>query len=309
MLNFLILVAILILFYLLSKSAALAVDSIKKIGLFFHIPIALFGIVLGFLASLPELSVAVNASARDLSDLSLGNLLGGIPVLFGLILGISVLFSRSIKTSINNRIILPVFGYAFLPFILGLNGEISLIEGTLLIIFYFILVFFLFREIGTSEETTTLVRGNKLGKKIALAIFGILALILISNLIVRLTETLLEAYNVPAFFIGFLIFSIGTNLPEIAIAFQSIQKKVPELSTTTILGSAIANPLIIGILSIVRPIPIEQIWSYVVLSVSTGILLLFVSSFYTRQKSFSKKDGVVLVLFYIFITLIQVIIS
>ena len=305
MLNFLILVAIGILFYLLSKSAALTVDSIKKIGGFFHIPLLSLGFILGFLTSLPELSVAVNASARDLSDLSLGNLLGGISVLFGLILGTSILFSRPIATDGNYKTILPVLGYSFLPFVLGLNGEISFGEGIFLILIYIILVFFLFdntKKTGGQEK----ILNCKPIKQIVLALTGIFSLILISNLIVRLTETMLESYNIPAFFIGFLLFSLGTNLPEIAIVFHSIKKRATELSTTSIFGSAIANSLIVGILALIRPIPIEQIGSYVALCASTGILLFFIFKFYKTEKKFTKKEGIILLFIYLGIIFIQI---
>jgi len=277
-------------------------------GVFFRIPLLSLGFILGFLTSLPELSVAVNASARDLSDLSFGNLLGGISVLFGLILGASILFSRPIATDGNYKTILPILGYSFLPFILGLNGEISFWEGIFLILVYIILVFFLFNNTKTTENTEQ-VLSRKPVKQIVLALTGIFSLILISNLIVRLTETMLESYNVPAFFIGFLLFSLGTNLPEIAIIFQLIKKQATELSTTSIFGSAIANSLIVGILALIRPIPIEQIGSYVVLCVLTAILLFFVFHFYRTQKKFAKKEGVILLLIYLGIIFFQIITS
>lgn len=307
MINFLILVAIGILFYLLSKSADLVVDSVKKIGYSFHIPIVFLGFLLGFFASLPELSVAVSASARDIGDLSLGNLLGGISVLFGLVLGISILFSRPISTDGNYRTILPILGYSFLPFLLGLNGEISFLEGLFLILTYFVLIFYLFKGVKDKNIIAEEDRNQKTSKQIMFIFVGVLSLLIVSNIIIRLTETILESYNVPAFFIGFLLFSLGTNLPEIAISLRSIKKNVPQLSLANIFGSAITHPLIIGILSIIRPVPIEKIGSYVVLSISTGVLLFFVFRFYKTDKVFSKKEGTILALFYLGIIVLQII--
>ncbi|RJQ27768.1 sodium:calcium antiporter [Candidatus Parcubacteria bacterium] len=307
MINFLILVAIGILFYLLSKSADLVVDSIKKIGYTFHIPILFLGFILGFFASLPELSIAVNTSVRDIGDLSLGNLLGGMSVLFGLILGVSIFLSRPISTDGKYTTILPILGYSFLPFLFGLNGEISFFEGTFLIVSYVILIIFLFKETKHIEQKEVYIQHSAPKKQVVFIVVGIVSLLVVSNIIIRLTETILESYNVPAFFIGFLLFSIGTNLPEIAISFRSIRKHVAELSLASIFGSVIANSLIAGILSIIRPVPIEHISSYIVLTVSTGILLFFVLRFYKTEKKFSKKEGVILALLYGGIVLLQII--
>jgi len=309
MLNFLILIAIGILFYLLSKSADLVVDSVRKIGHAFHIPIMFLGFILGFLTSLPELSIAVSASTKNLSDLSLGNLLGGIAVLFGLILGVSVFFSRPISTDGNYKTILPILGYSFLPFLLGLNGEISFFEGVFLIITYFILVIFLFEEIGHKEVVKPISHHHSPLKQIIFSLIGIVSLLIISNLIIRLTETILESYNISAFFIGLILFSLGTNLPEIAVSFRAIKKHVAELSLASIFGSAIANPLIVGILSIIHPIPIENTGGYILLTISVGILLLFVFRFYETGKKFSNKEGAVLALLYAGIILLQIIFS
>jgi len=309
MLNFLILIAIGILFYLLSKSAGVVVDSIRKIGHMFHIPIIFLGFILGFLTSLPELSVAVSASAKNLSDLSLGNLLGGIVVLFGLILGVSIFFSRPISTDGRYKTILPIVGYSFLPFLLGLNGEISFFEGIFLIVAYFVLVIFLFEEMGHKEITKPITHHHSLAKQIIFTIIGIVSLLFISNLIIRLTETILESYNVSPLFIGLLLFSLGTNLPEIAVAFRSIKKHVPELPLASIFGSAIANPLIIGILSIINPIPIERTGAYAILTVSTGVLLIFIFRSYKTGGEFSKKEGGTLIFLYGAIILLQIIFS
>ncbi|TSC52801.1 MAG: inner membrane protein [Parcubacteria group bacterium LiPW_41] len=309
MLNFLIFISIGILFYLLSKSADLVVDSVRKIGHAFNIPIIFLGFILGFLTSLPELSIAVSASAKNLSDLSLGNLLGGISVLFGLILGVSIFFSRPISTDGNYKTILPILGYSFLPFLLGLNGEISFFEGVFLVVMYFVLVVFLFEEIGHKDVIKPITHHHSPSKQIIFSLVGIVSLLIVSNLIIRLTETLLESYNISAFFIGLILFSLGTNLPEIAVSFRSIRKHVAELSLASIFGSVIANPLIVGILSIIQPVPIEQTGSYIALSVSTGILLLFVFRFYETGKKFSKKEGALLVLLYLGIIAIQIIAS
>ena len=79
--------ALVILFYLLGKSADLMVLNVRRLGEALGVKIFAFGIVLGFLTSFPEIAVGVNSLLLDIRSLSLGNLFGGILVTFGLILG------------------------------------------------------------------------------------------------------------------------------------------------------------------------------------------------------------------------------
>lgn len=89
---------LLLLFIILGIAADVVVRNIKYIATVLKVRLFAFGIVLGLATSLPELSVGINAMMNEASSLSVGNLLGGIIVIFGLILGTSLIFNRSVET-------------------------------------------------------------------------------------------------------------------------------------------------------------------------------------------------------------------
>ena len=103
------------LFLLLGTSANIVVDNIKKIGKKLRIPTFLLGLMLGILTSFPELSIAINTSIKGIQDVSVGNLFGGIFVVFCITLGLGLILNRKIKTDGKITTPLPAFAFLFFP--------------------------------------------------------------------------------------------------------------------------------------------------------------------------------------------------
>ena len=149
------------LFFILGKAADIVVVNVRKLGERFGVRLFFLGIILGLLTSLPELSIAINAAAYDATPLSYGNLLGGIIVLFGLIMGGSIVVNRKISTDGKTESIAPIALFLCLPLLMSLDGSIGFLEGVILIVAYFILVFFLCFYLRCSH-ITKLSRSYKL---------------------------------------------------------------------------------------------------------------------------------------------------
>ena len=296
----LIIVLLIALFYLLGKTADMVVLTIRRIGELFDIRVFFLGILLGLFTALPEFSIAINALITGIPEISLGNLLGGIVVLLSLVLGGSILLNRSINTDGKVSNILPILIYLFLPIIAGLDGNLNILEGLTFIVAYFLLIFHLFKQNKNHEQAKRIeVKKSLLLKNGFVVLAGVVFIILISNLIIRLTQMLLQNYDIPAFIVGLLIFSIGTNLPEISVMIRSWFRKVQELSIGNLMGSAIAHVLIIGILSFTRTIYINLNASYLSLFFFISILLVAFAYFYRTGHSFSFREGIMLLIAYL----------
>ena len=212
------------LFYILGKTADLLVVETRILGEKLKMRIFFLGIILGFLTSLPELAIGINSAAKNASEISFGNLVGGIIVLLGLILGLSAFLNRSITTDGKKSSLLPLFIYLYFPLIFGLDGSINLMEAAALIVGYGFLIFYLYKTRGNKKRAKKLrLSGAIFTKTIFLFGGSIIAIILISNLIVRLTLSLLQSFDVSPFIIGLLIYSLGTNLPEIMVTIPSFK--------------------------------------------------------------------------------------
>ena len=308
MTNAAIFVSLAILFYFLGKSADLIVLNIRKIGERLGIKIFFLGLILGFLTSLPEFSVGVNAITQNLPEIPMGNLLGGIIVLFGLILGASLVLNRRITTDGKISSFLPILIYIALPFAFGLDNKISSFEGFVIILAYFLIIFRLYLQNknnnGNNEKIQ--IAKKEFFKKLSTVLLGFVLLIVISNLIIQLTIALLNNLGIPILAAGILIFSLGTNLPEIIVTFRSWRRHIKELSISTLIGSALANPAIIGIFSLIKPINFTADLSYYLLMAFTLLLLVFLLRFYETNKALTKREGFFLISIYLAFLLTQV---
>lgn len=306
MVNFGILLLIIILFYFLGKSADLIVFNVRKFGQQLGINIFFLGLILGFFTTLPDFSIGLNAVLNDMPEIALGNLLGGIFVLLGFVLGLSLLLNRKINTDGRVSSFLPIVLFLFLPVVLGLNGFLGLAEGIALLLVYLLILLFLFWQHRNDKVEKKIIKDKTdVYKKIFFIVLGFVLVIIISTLILRFTNVLLENFGVPRFLIGLLLFSIGTNLPEIIVTVKAWRKKVRELSIGNLIGSAMANVLVIGVFCIIKPIGINLNLSYYLVVVFMFLMLFLVMAFYSTEKKFSRQEGILLLLFYIIFLISQ----
>lgn len=288
------------LFTILGVAADLAVKNIKYIASELKIRIFTFGILLGLITTLPELSVGINATVDKVASLSAGNLLGGIIVILGLILGVSLLVNRQIVTDGNAKTLIPELLVIFSPIIFGLDGKYSLFDGLAMIALYFAIVFYLYKANHSfCLPNLNIVDKNRLAKATIISITGIIIVLLASNWIVKTTMNLLEYVNISKLAIGALVFAIGTNLPEITIAFTSWRKKTSELCLSHLLSSALSNVLILGILSSISPIIFTLGQAYFILAIFTALVLALFAWFYLSERKMDRREGLILLLVYL----------
>lgn len=296
--------ALLFLFLAISKSADLIILNLRKIGEKLGVKIFFLGMMLGLITNLPEMAIAVNSSISGVPEISFGNLVGGIVVLFGLILGISVILNRKIKTEKNTFMFSMVLLFLLLPLIFGLKGYLNYSDGIILIGTYILLIYLLFNKNRERNPIKIgIINKKEIGHYFFLITIGITGLIVSSNLIIKTTLYLLKSYNVSAFIIGLLVFSIGTNLPELIVAIRSYKRNLEELSFSNLIGSAMGNSLIIGALSLSKTIQVNVDASYIFLTVFNFIFFIIFFIFYKTDRLLVRKEGILLLIMYlIFVT-------
>lgn len=295
-LNFLILV---VLFVALGLSADLAVKNIRYIASSLKMKLFALGIILGIATTMPELSIGISSSLRGMGGLAVGNILGGIAVIIGLILSVNLILHKNIGTEESWSATIPALIVISSPFLLGFDAKFSLIDGLIMVALYLGLVFYLYK-MGQKEkgEGLALIDKKKIAKSILLALVGIVLVIIASNLAIETATLILEKFGISRLMMGILVFSIGTNLPEITIALSSYRRKASELSLSYLLSSAFTNILVMGILAILKPISFKMDAAYLILAASVSlIMILFVIFSYTK-KSLSRLEGFILLLIY-----------
>lgn len=301
-------VILIFLFGILGLSADFLVHNIKVISRKLGMKLFTLGIVLGIMTSLPEVAVSINSIINNVPNISVGNLLGSVMVIFGLIFGMSLILNRKIRTDGDMKNLLPQLGLVFLPFILGLDGKFSTIDGITMIIMYIILLIYLFKLSKKHQGfQVSVIKEQKVLKSILLTIISAIIVIISSGFIVKVSIILLNKLEIKPFILGLLIFALGTNLPEITVALTSWKKKASELSISHLMGSIITNVIILGSMCIIKPITINIGSSYTVLVIFVALILILVGIFYKTRRSLDRIEGVFLLLTYFLFLYISII--
>lgn len=289
-----------ILFILISKSADVVIVGVRELAEKLRVNIFLAGLLLGVFTSLPEITIGLNALFEGIPDIAFGNMVGGTVVLFGLVLGLSSVLNRRIQTDGLFRSILPITLYLLLPLFYGLDGRISALDGAILIFGYLIVLGYTYSiHSRKSKALPHTPRNYAVSAELLTILLGLIGVFLSANLIVRNTELVLEAYHLPAFMVGLIVFSLGTNLPEVVVTIRSWRRNIKDLSLSNLFGSALTNGLTIGVLALMSPISIMRDNAYFALFAGTALLMGALSLFYQSGKEFTRAEGVVLIVIYL----------
>ena len=106
--------------------------------------------VMSFAVSLPNLFVDVNAALQNKAELAFGDIIGGNLVDLTLVLAIAVFFSKkglSAESGMVQKSAIFTALIAVLPLVLILDGNLTRIDGTILILAFALIlqVYLLFR--------------------------------------------------------------------------------------------------------------------------------------------------------------------
>jgi len=264
--------------------------------------------------SLPELFVGLGASLHKLPQLAFGNIIGANILNLTVGISLAVLISGGLslkKAAFRKDSILAAF-LSFLPLFLMLDGEVSRIDGIILLVafsFYLKKVFHQkkkFTKIFNHEFRSDLA-GFKRFLNDLLLLFGSITLLLIaSEGIVRTANSLALEINTPLVITGILFVSLGTALPEITFGIRAVSLGHKEMVLGNFMGTVVVNStLILGIVSLISPLKVFDFSPYLL-----GILFtLFVAGafavFSTTDKKITRKEALFLSALYIVFIVLQ----
>lgn len=283
--------------------------------------------VVAFGTSAPELAINIFSKIDD-SMIGLGNAIGASIANIAFILGISAIMTRihiNIR-AFRRQVPLAVFSVILLLLVAGdvipgsHDGVIGRNEGGILLLMFGIFVYHLFSQaitehkvfeehkIGALKETTQSIINRSLTPSIkqerswkyyiAFGILGLGALMLGAHMTIIGGQEIASLFGVRESFIGLVIVSIGTTLPELATAFAAVRQNQPDIIIGNAIGSVVFNILaIIGITAIIEPTAFASSFFFDAL-----VLLGFLIHFFTvgtTGRTITRQEGVGLVLFYI----------
>lgn len=245
-------------FVLIWIGSGLVVSSITRLAT--HWKLSSFTVsffLLGLLTSLPEIAISTTAIASGNPTIAVGNLLGGIIVMFLLIIPLLGFFGNRIKIpkNLSPKHMMLILTVVVAPALLATDQRINQWEGVLMVLLYALLFIFLFRKHSVAERLLNSLknRGKKRSQGWTLLfkiVVGILIVLGASDQIVESTLYFASVLEVSPFIVSLVIISLGTNIPELSIIVHSIRQKQKDVALADYLGSAVANTLLLGIVAI-----------------------------------------------------------
>lgn len=238
--------------------AGLLIESVNNVAKRFHqsgFTVAFF--VLGFLTSISEISVMVNASLERSPQVSAGNVVGASLVILLFIVPMLAIVGNGIqlRNTLQKRNLGLALLVILLPVLLLLDGTVSRSDGLLCVLAYGTLLYFIRKQhAGSVKGVVKAVEKELVNSRTATVndavkiLFGAGFIFLAGHLLVEEAVYFAGYFGVPSSIIGLIALSIGTNIPELVIAIRSILKKRQDIAFGDYLGSTVTNTLIFAFL-------------------------------------------------------------
>ncbi len=137
-------------------------------------------------------------------------------------------------------------------------------------------------------------------------VLGLGLLIKGADLLVEGASSVASRFGISPLAIGLTVVSFGTSLPELLVSLTSGLRNSPDLAIASVLGSNIANVLLVlGVAAIIRPLPVHDstVVSEIPFSLTAALLVGFLANahlFSTHlELSISQLDGGILLFFFL----------
>ena len=220
--------------------------------------------------SAPELVVCVVAALEGRPGLATGNVLGSNLANMGLILGITAIITPlNVQRRVVWREMSIMLAITLLLFPLLWDMELSRFDGMVLVVALAGYLLSAFKAAGEKapeiiDEVEGLLEdeGERPALRLrdfGLVVAGCLGLVVGGYAIVEGAVGVGTSLGVSEVVIGLTVVAIGTSLPELATSVVAAIRQEADIAVGNVIGSNIFNLAgILGVTSIVAPIPIER---------------------------------------------------
>lgn len=287
-------------FVLLVKGSDYFVDGAASMAAKLGIPQLVIGLtIVAMGTSAPEAAVSITAAFEGNAGITIGNIIGSNILNILIILGLaSVIVPIAVSLSTIKYEIPYMIACTFLIMFLGMDGEIRLLDGALLWVFFLAYLAYLFFSAKNNKSEDDEVACVSLWKQIVYVVGGIVAIVVGSKLAVYGATELARLFGMSERFIGLTIVALGTSLPELFTSVNAAKKGNADIAIGNVVGSNIFNILfIVGTAAFVTTVPFDRkfIIDSVVAILAGVILLVCVCS----KKRLTRSAGVLFLVCYV----------
>lgn len=302
------LVLFLVFLFILIKCAGYAIQYSSQLAKVLKFPefiVSFF--IIALISVLPEATISILSALKGEPSLGLGTLLGSNVADLTLVFGIVALFSsKGIK--VKSRILSNNFYYLvllFFPLILGFDGKFSRIDGIILIILGLSFFVKLYMDSNKFHKKFNHTKKEPFFKSLFLLILSLILILLSAFFTVNFAVNFANDAKLPTILIGITIIAFGTCLPELIFSIKAVKNNCDELALGDVLGTVITDAtIILGLVALISPFNYNPSNLYV----TGGAMFLsglLVTIFMKTERTINKKEGILLILFYILFVFVE----
>lgn len=303
-------VTLVLAFVLIIVGATLLTDGSVALAKRLNVPEFIVGLtIVAVGTSMPELTVSLLSALAGKGDMAIGNVVGSNAFNTLMILGVCALFSPLTFTKSNIRRDIPICILATLALLVVtlFNQDINRLEGAILLLGYIVMIVFMIRaekramlaEVQPVDQDVKPVKLMPMWRVPIWILAGLAGLIYGGELFVNSASDIARSWGVSEAVIAITLVAGGTSMPELASSLVSVLKGNTSLALGNVLGSNIANILLIlGACSTVTPLTMGGVAMSDVYIVVASTFVLMLSALVIGRDKLTRFEGVVFVLCY-----------
>ncbi|WP_288237227.1 calcium/sodium antiporter [uncultured Alistipes sp.] len=278
----------------------------------FRVPEFIIGLtVVAVGTSTPELVVSVLSAIAGKSDVAIGNVVGSNIFNVFVILGVCALIRPLPLTAGNIRRDIP-FGVITSLLLLALASDsffrtgaadrIGRIDGVAMLLLYMALMWYTIHstkrpETPPAEEAKPGMAGWLMA---AMIVGGLAGLVFGGEMFLRSATSIARSLGISESVIAITLVAGGTSLPELASSLVSLFKGKADMALGNVIGSNIANILLIlGVSATIHPLSMGGITVWDLLMVALSSVLLFFAAFTFKRRAIDRWEGAIFLAIYI----------
>lgn len=271
-----------------------AVGLATKLGIS-QIVIGLTIVAIG--TSMPEFFVSIVSAIKGTPDLAVGNIVGSNIFNVLLIVGVAATVAPIAiqRATVRRDIPIAIVASIILTFMM-LDDNISRIDALILFVAFIAFIWITLRNSknDANEKDASTEKVIPTWKSVLFIIFGLVGLVLGSNIFVDNASSLAHGWGISDAVIGLTIVAGGTSLPELATSAVAARKGDSGIAIGNVLGSNVFNILmILGLTGIISPMHIQNI-TYIDMAVMVISMALFWLFSFTKLRV-ERWEGCVLI--------------
>ncbi|MBR5205736.1 MAG: calcium/sodium antiporter [Alistipes sp.] len=260
--------------------------------------------------SMPELVVSALSALSGSGEMAIGNVVGSNVFNVYAILGLCAVVAPVLLTRSNMRSDIPICILASVALwgVTAYDNVITRWEGALLLFFYILMLFYSIRQsrkegaaVSADGEEDAQSAKSMPAWRIPVWILGGLGMLIYGGqLCVDSATEIARNLGVSEATIAITLVAGGTSLPELAASLVSLIKGRGGLALGNVLGSNIANILLIlGASSLITPLSMGNITMIdIAVAVSAPVLVLL-SGLFIGDKRITRLEGAIFLLIFV----------